>query len=304
MDLLWNRTEGRLRALWRLLAQAAIMVVLAGAPILLIAEPLTALHRRGLFLPAYNHDDYDRIINMIVGPIMTAGVIGSVVFARRWLDHRRVETLGVRVDTAWWGGLLGGVAVGTALMTLVFALEYALGCITITGVLVANATGITVGLAFTFSAIKVLCVGVYEEFVSRGYHLRNLADGLTLPWGIVASSAVFALLHLTNDNAGALSTIGLFVNALLFATAVLVTHRLSTSIGLHIAWNFAQGAVFGFPVSGDKEGASLIGIHQGGATIFTGGDFGPEAGLVGIIASLTGIGVLLVWARWQKSTLS
>jgi len=304
MDLFWNRTEGRLRTLWRLLAQAAIMVVLASAPILLIAEPLTALHRRGLFLTAYNKNDYDRIINMIVGPIMTAGVIGSVVLARTWLDHRRVETLGVRFDRAWWSGLLGGVAVGTALMTLVFALEYASGCITVTGVLVANAPGITFGLAFAFSAVKVLCVGVYEEFVSRGYHLRNLADGLTLPWGIVASSAVFSLLHLTNDNAGALSTIGLFVNALLFATAVSVTHRLSTSIGLHIAWNLAQGAVFGFPVSGDKEGASLIGIHQGGATIFTGGDFGPEAGLVGILASLIGIGVLLIWARWQKSRLS
>jgi hypothetical protein len=115
---------------------------------------------------------------------------------------------------------------------------------------------------------------------------------------------VFALLHLTNDNAGVLSTAGLFVNALLFAAAVLVTRRLSTAIGLHIAWNFAQGAVFGFPVSGDKEGASLIGIHQGGATLITGGAFGPEAGLVGIAASLTGIGVLLIWARWRRTGVS
>ena len=144
------------------------MVVLAAAPILLIAEPLTALHRRGLFLSTYNHDDYDRIINMIVGPIMTAGVVGSVVIARRWLDHRSVETLGIRFDRAWWRGLLGGLAVGTVLMALVFGIEYALGYITLTGVLVANVTGVSVGLALAFSTVKVLCVGVYEEFISRG----------------------------------------------------------------------------------------------------------------------------------------
>jgi uncharacterized protein len=304
MHLFWNASERRLRTLWRLLLHAAILVGLAAVPIFAIAEPLTALHRRGLFLPGYNHEEYDRIINMIVGPIMTVGVIGSVVIARRWLDHRRVEELCVRWDRVWWKGLAGGLALGTALMALVFALEYAFGWIALTGVLVSNATGVSVSLAFMFSTVKVLCVGTYEELVSRGYHLRNLADGLTLRWGIVISSAVFALLHLTNDNAGVLSMAGLFVNALLFATAVLVTRRLSTAIGLHIAWNFAQGAVFGFPVSGDKEGASLVGIQQGGVTLITGGAFGPEAGLVGIAASLTGIGALLFWARWRRTGLS
>jgi membrane protease YdiL (CAAX protease family) len=280
------------------------MVGLAALPILVIAEPLTALHRRGLFLQAYNHDAYDRVVNMIVGPVMTVGVIGSVVIARKWLDHRRVEELGVRLDRAWWRGLAGGLVLGTSLMTLVFVLEFVLGWITLTGVMVSNATGISVAFALSFSAVKVLCVGTYEEFVSRGYHLRNLADGIALPWAVAVSSAISALLHLTNDNADMLSTAGLFVNALLFATAVLVTRRLSTAIGLHIAWNFVQGAVFGFPVSGDKEGASLVGIHQGGATLLTGGAFGPEAGLVGILASLTGIGVLLLWAQWRKTGVS
>jgi len=84
------------------------------------------------------------------------------------------------------------------------------------------------------------------------------------------------------------------VNGLLFAAAVLATGRLSTAIGLHISWNFFEGVVFGFPVSGDKEGASLIGIHQLGPPIVTGGAFGPEAGVIGIAASLLGIVALLV----------
>lgn len=85
------------------------------------------------------------------------------------------------------------------------------------------------------------------------------------------------------------------VNALLFVAAFLATGRLSTAIGLHIAWNLFEGAVFGFPVSGDKEGASLVAIHQLGPPLVTGGAFGPEAGLSGIAASLLGIAVFMAW---------
>lgn len=56
-------------------------------------------------------------------------------------------------------------------------------------------------------------------------------------------------------------------------------------------------AVFGFPVSGDKEGASLVAIHQLGPPLVTGGAFGPEAGLSGIAASLLGIAVLVAWKK-------
>jgi len=291
MNLFWNAGERRLRVVWRLALQAALMVALAAIPILAIAEPLTALHRRGLFLAGYDHDAYDRVVNMIVGPFLTAAVIASVIVARRRLDHRPVADLGVRVDRRWWTGLALGLAVGTSVMTAVFVVEYAFGWVVPAGTLVQNAAA-PLGLAVAFSAVKALCVGHYEEFVSRGYHLDNI--------GVLLSSLIFALLHVFNDNASALSTFGLFMNALFFAAAVKVTGRLSTAIGAHVAWNLVQGAVLGFPVSGDKEGASLIGIVQRGPAFLTGGAFGPEAGLVGVAASLLGIALLLVWGRWRQ----
>ena len=195
---------------------------------------------------------------------------------------------------------ISGEVCPSVVMTLAFGLELALGWIRITGPFARNVEGVSLGLALSFSVVKSLCVGTYEEFVSRGYHLRNLSEGLTPGWGIVASSSVFSLLHLTNDHAGVFSTVGLFVNALFLATAALVTGRLSTAIGVHIAWNLVQGSVLGFPVSGDKEGASLFGIVQGGPDLMTGGAFGPEAGLVGILASMAGIGVLLVLKRRDR----
>lgn len=220
MALFINPEEGRPRALWRLLLHALVTAALAVVPILVVAEPLTALHRRGFFLPTYGHDAYDRVINMLVGPLFTAAVVGAVAIAGRWLDHRPFAAFGVRLDGAWWRGLAVGLGLGALVMTLVFALEYAVGWITVSGLLVTTAPGVSVAFGLTFSLVKVTCVATYEEFVSRGYHLRNLVEGTNLPVGVALSSAVFALLHYSNENAGIVSIIGLGVNGLLFAAAV------------------------------------------------------------------------------------
>ena len=74
---------------------------------------------------------------------------------------------------------------------------------------------------------------------------------------------------------------------------------------MHIAWNFFQGNVFGFPVSGTTSVTSFITIQQGGPTLWTGGAFGPEGGLLGILAML--VGSLLIWgwvqSRYGRATL-
>jgi membrane protease YdiL (CAAX protease family) len=285
----WNTEEQRLRAGWRILLQFALMALLGALPILLVAEPLTALHRRGLFLPHAGKTVYDRAINMIVGPLLTLGILASVAIATRFLDRRRVH---LRLDARWWRALLLGLSLGAVLMTLIFAVELTAGWLA-----VASVAPVPLGLALAFSIVKVLCVGTYEEVVTRGYLLRNLAEGTNVPLAVAISSAIFAVLHATNDNATLLSIAGLFVNGVLFAAAMLVTGRLSASIGLHMAWNFCEGVVFGFPVSGDKEGASFVAIEQLGSPIVTGGGFGPEAGLIGVGACVVGIG-LLVFARW------
>ena len=260
-----------MRALLRVLAAALIIAPLAAAPVFLVAEPLTALHRRGWFLAGWGHDDYDRIINIIIGPLLTAAIVLGVMLAARYVDKRPMR---LRFDGRTFSL---GFGLGAALMTLVFAVEWAAGWIGV-------GAGRLTMLAVSFTVVKVLCVGVYEEVVARGYLMRNI--------GVIGSSLVFALLHLFNDNASVVSTAGLFINGLLFAAAVLVTGRLSTAIGLHMAWNLFEGLVFGFPVSGDKEASSLIAITQFGPGIVTGGAFGPEAGLIGVVASLAGIAVL------------
>ena len=166
MTIFWNAKEQRLRTLWRLLLQAALMAALAAMPILIVAEALTALHRRGLFLASLGPDDYDRVVNMIVGPLLAAAVIGSVAIAGRWLDHRPWAEFRARLDAAGWAGLGIGFVVSALVMALIFAVEMLAGWVIVTGTAVANAPVLSLGLGFGYSLVKALCVGVYEEFLS------------------------------------------------------------------------------------------------------------------------------------------
>ncbi|HET9300859.1 MAG TPA: type II CAAX endopeptidase family protein [Candidatus Polarisedimenticolaceae bacterium] len=301
MNVFWNAEENRLRALWRLLAQVLLTIVLGALPILLVAEPLTWLHRRAVFLPGLSKAVYDPVVNMIVGPLVTLAVIASVALGRRWIDKRGWDAYGVCFDARGWAALPAGFGLGVLLMSAIFAVELAFGWVEVRGFLAQNA-GIPLALGLSFTLVKDLCVGVYEELISRGFLLRNLSDGLGPVWGVVVSSSIFAVLHAFNPNASVQGMVGIFMAGLLLAAARLRTGRLSAAVGLHIAWNLCQGAVFGFAVSGDPEPASLIAIVQRGPEVWTGGAFGPEAGLLGIAACLVGIALLFLLPRYPEPT--
>ena len=226
--------------------------------------------------------------------------------AGRFFDRRPFSGLGLRLDKDWWLDLSFGLFLGALLMTAIFAIELAAGWIEVTG------TFETLGGGAFFPAVLApvtlfLCVGVYEELLSRGYQLKNMAEGLKYPglgpkgaivlaW--VISSSLFGLLHLANPNATLVSTVNIAFAGLLLGTGYILTGRLGIPIGLHITWNFFQGTVFGFPVSGMNDlGAKFISIEQGGPPLFTGGAFGPEAGLLDIAATIVGSLLIWLWVR-------
>jgi membrane protease YdiL (CAAX protease family) len=139
-------------------------------------------------------------------------------------------------------------------------------------------------------------VGWQEELLSRGYHLQTLASGFNLFWGVLISSAIFGALHLGNPNATWVSAVGIFFAGLFLALGYVRTRQLWLSIGLHIGWNFFEGVVFGFPVSGTAS-YPLLRIQVSGPTLWTGGAFGPEAGLIVLPAILLGALLVCLYTR-------
>jgi membrane protease YdiL (CAAX protease family) len=306
-NLFRNARERRLRLVWRLALQTLLLIIFyLGASIFL--SPFLAPLLSGR---AATREGLTRILssNPPVFAVSSLGtllaVLTSVALAGRFIDRRRLS-IWFGLGPAWWSDFAFGLVLGAFLMGLIFLVELAAGWITIDGTL-RSPGDLSFGGAILIVLAAFICVGIYEELLVRGYYLKNLAEGFgalgktgATITAMIVSSAVFGVAHATNPNATLLSSVLVGVAGLFLALGTVLTGRLALSIGLHITWNFFEGNVFGFPVSGTGANATtFIAVQQGGRRLVTGGAFGPEAGLIGLGAIILGSLLIVVWVRWR-----
>jgi membrane protease YdiL (CAAX protease family) len=278
---------------------ATLMIV---GPLLTLASLLIIWGVLGpmLALPLTLGGTADLDIVAARGVLVAATMLVTLLF-RRFLDRESLLSLGFQRAPGWLGEGLIGFGLGALLMALILVAELALGGYRVVGLAWHDQSlqAISVLLAVTFLGFVV--VAFSEELVARGYILQNLAAAWGTPAAVMISSALFALGHLLNPGASLISTAGLFFAGLLLAASYLASGRLWMPVGLHLSWNFFQGPLFGFPVSGIETG-SLLGLERIGNDPLTGGSFGPEASAVGMLAEL--FGVALLWAWRHKAVIS
>ena len=265
--------ELRLRAGWRLFGHFALLFPVS----FIIAYPLDWLSKIT--------SDSVSITNELL--LITL----SIYIARRLLDRRSFSSLGLKWDSLAMRDMLIGIGITAPMMGLIFISELAFGWIHFEGFAWEQISLFEIIGALGSWALIFIFVGWYEELRSRGYHLQNLAEGLNIPWAVFISSSLFALLHMFNPHASWISTLGILEAGFFLAFAYLRTKQLWLSIGLHIGWNFFEGPVFGFPVSG-MDTFQLLVQNTKGPEIITGGEFGPEAGL--ILLPALGLGAFLI----------
>jgi membrane protease YdiL (CAAX protease family) len=231
----------------------------------------------------------------------TFAVTLSVFLARRLIDKQSIESLGLKLNLQALFDVLAGIGISALQMGSIFVLMLGLGWLTFEGFAWDfDPISLVIKNVVLFFIIFIF-VGWNEELFSRGYHLQNIASGLNLFWGVVISSAVFGLLHLGNPGANWVSTAGIFFAGIFLAYGYVRTKQLWLSIGLHIGWNFFEGVVFGFPVSG-LDIYALTRIKVTGPLVWTGGTFGPEAGLIVLPSLLLGAGLIYWITRNRKTT--
>lgn len=270
--------EPRLRAGWRLLLQTLLLIILS-IPINLAADAL------GLYRFTGN---LGFLISQILELILFTS---SIYIARRWLDKKSFESLGLKLSRQTIFDILAGIGITFVQMGFIYIAMLGLGWLTFTGFAWEfDPINIVITSVLTFFVIFIF-VGWNEELLSRGYHLQTIASGINLFWGVIISSTVFGLLHLSNPNATWVSAAGIFFAGIYLAFGYIRTKQLWLSIGLHIGWNFFEGVVFGFPVSG-VDIYPLLRIKVMGPVLWTGGAFGPEAGLI-VLPSLIVGGILI-----------
>jgi membrane protease YdiL (CAAX protease family) len=278
--------ERRLRSGWRILGQLFLLFiffiifgVLFGIIYLILNIPLAASA-------------------LVIGElVLFSSVTLSVYLARRLLDRRTFVSLGLSLDSLAIRDLLFGILLAGLMMGLIYLVEWALGWLTFDGYAwqEGGISQLLISMAAVF--LVFIIVGWQEELLSRGYWLQNMEEGLNLFWAVLLSSSFFALAHLGNPNSSWIAILGLVLAGVFLAFGYLRTRQLWLPIGLHIGWNFFEGPVFGFPVSGLTDMPRLL-IHTvNGPEIVTGGAFGPEAGLVIIPAMVLGALVIYWYTR-------
>jgi hypothetical protein len=240
--------------------------------------------------------------------------LATVWLAGRFLDRRRFADFGFRFSRRWFLDLGFGLFLGSFLMTGIFVVENAVGWIGVSGTFVSSTSGVGFWAAIWIPAAMYLCVGISEELFSRGYQLKNLSEGLNskrfgpVPAVLAAtvlSSIFFGFLHGANPNVKLISLFNITAAGIFLALGYILTGELAISIGLHITWNFFQGNVFGFPVSGlEPVAARVLAVRQSGPEWITGGMFGPEGGLIGLAAIVLGSLLILLWVGVTRKRIA
>ncbi len=301
-NIFWNDEQRRLRMLWRFVGIVLLLLLSLAALQGLLGVLGSILGGSTLYDFITQAGIYD-----VISIILTfVAIVIAMLVAARVLDRRSFSDFGLHFNRNWWADLGFGLALGAVLMLGIFLIEWSMDWIDITGYFVAP-HGQSFATFIIGALLLFIFVGIYEELLFRGYVLRNLAEGFNLgfvgpKWALllawVLSSLLFGLAHANNPNATAISTVNIAFAGIFLGIAYVITGELAIPIGLHIAWNFFQGNVFGFPVSGTNANVTtLIAVEQGGPELMTGGSFGPEAGLLGLAAMLAGTGLTYLWLR-------
>ncbi len=284
-------SERRLRSGWRILIQFLAWLIL-----LIVVQVLqgVALYRRDVGMFAAGAGLY------ILGGLRIAWALG------RWLDRRRFAEFGFHLDRAWWLDLGVGLVLGAASLSAIFLVQWAAGWIQITSVAKSQFEA-TFAVAAASILLAMVAVGINEELVFRGYQIRNLAEGLSFRAGsrkrvvaaLLLTSVFFGVMHLPNPNVSLLGWANVALAGLPLGWAYVLTGQLALPIGVHIAWNFFELFVYGFATSGLSSMGWLLGSEVNGPALWTGGAFGPEAGL---IVTMTTVADALLIGAWVKLT--
>lgn len=221
-------------------------------------------------------------------------MIFSVVLFWKLLDKKPIRNMGLINIKKGSRDLIIGLIFGAVSMTFVFVFLLNTSNITLTNPL----TNPNFTLSMFTEMILFIFVGINEEMFARGYCMSVLNQTGNKWVVILVSSAIFALMHSGNPHMGWLSYLNLFLVGLLFAYMFVKSKNLWLSIGYHITWNYFEGTVFGFQVSGLNE-ASMYSVKNIGSNIVTGGQFGPEAGLV--VTLVVFLGFIYLWKFYNPS---
>lgn len=227
-------------------------------------------------------------INDIFQLVVMFGAIILIIFLWvKFFEGRKISSLGFVKEKSisrYLAGFISGIAINSivvGIMALFGNIEIAEKSVNLTGI---DAIGIVLIFLFGF-----VIQGASEEILSRGWMMQVIGARYK-PWlGVLLSTLLFAILHLSNAGVNPISVINLILVSFLLALFVLNDGSLWFACAWHTSWNWMLGNVFGLSVSGQGEKITLVDLNTRGAEILSGGGFGPEGSIITTIVMIFAI---------------
>lgn len=214
----------------------------------------------------------------------------AVGIFRKFIDKKSMLSLGFKFKE-YRNDLFAGMGWGFVLILIVFLVLWLSGIVNVTGI---RFNPLSVFIYF----ILFIIVALNEEILMRGYILSNLMDSMNKYVALFFTSILFSVMHLINANASIFSTCNLFLAGILLGVYFIHKGNLWFPIGMHLTWNFFQGPVFGFRVSGYVTD-SIITQDITGSELITGGEFGMESSIITTITMI--ILITLIHYKYRKA---
>lgn len=144
-----------------------------------------------------------------------------------------------------------------------------------------------------------LLQGGTEEVATRGWLLTRIAARTNLPLAIAISSSLFGILHLGNSGVTFISLLNIVLDGVLAGLLLIYTDSIWLVVAQHGTWNYVQGNLLGFQVSGTGADASIFSFTMGsGPDWLTGGEFGAEGSIITTLVLL--VSVVMVYRLGER----
>ena len=220
---------------------------------------------------------------------LAIGTLSSMFIMHVVICKRPVSAFGLGLED-WVKKFMNGVIWSILLIVAGFLILRLAGLIEVSNSTFYPSTILAFALLFLVQS------GV-EELIGRSYLIPTIQHRLNLPIALILSSIVFAAAHLGNLNVSVIGTLNIFLAGLLMGLLFISTRSFWAPLGFHAGWNFLQGPVFGFEVSG-IDLYSIIDTRETGADWITGGNFGFEGSILATIG-LT-IASMIFWKKYTS----
>jgi membrane protease YdiL (CAAX protease family) len=269
---------GRLRSGWRLGLYVLVFLVLMFL--------FGSLVRVALHLGALLHLGSSPFLEDVVFRLTLLGsALGAGWICNRWLEDLPWRALGLCFHSGWFRDLFIGSVIGSLSLAIACAIPLIAGGLRFT--FSGRAVLFSILQALLQTAVLFIIAALAEEAMFRGYPLQTLSRAGLISLALILTSVPFGIIHWQNPNATLFSSTNTALAGVWLGIAYLRTRSLWFPLGVHWAWNWAQGSIFGVPVSGLKlsNHPVLQSLDKGPAWL-TGGSYGLEGGLACTIALL------------------